>query len=97
MIGFASWDPRAHPCGIIGHNCVLPEFRGKGYGTAQIREVLRILKGSGFRKVVATTGAHEFFKPAQKMYEASGFEELGRTFFDENSLYGTVTYKYELE
>ena len=97
VIGFASWDPRQYPCGIIGHNCVLCEFRRKGYGIAQVKEVLRILKGRGFRKIVVTTGAHEFFQPAQKMYKACGFEELERGFVDEHSLYSTVTYKHELE
>lgn len=96
-IGFASWDPRQYPRGIIGHNCVLPEFRGNGYGVQQVKEVLRILKSGGFSKVIVTTGGHGFFKPAQKMYQACGFEELERGFADENSLYGTVTYKYELE
>jgi GNAT superfamily N-acetyltransferase len=97
IIGFASWDPRQYPCGIIGHNCVLPEFRGKGFGALQIKEVLRILKDSGFRKVVVTTGAHKFFQPAQKMYNACGFEELDRGFADKNSLYGTVTFEHALE
>jgi len=97
IIGFASWDPRQHPCGVIGHNCVLPEFRGKGFGVAQVKEVLRILKGRGFCKVMVTTGEHVFFQPAQKMYKACGFEELERGFVDEHSLYGTVTYKHELE
>jgi GNAT superfamily N-acetyltransferase len=97
VIGFASWDPRQYPCGVIGHNCVLPKFRGKGYGVAQVKEVLRILKGSGFREVEVTTGAHEFFQPAQKVYKACGFEELERGFVDENSFYGTVTYNQKLK
>ena len=37
IAGFGSWDPRQAPdYGIIGHNCVLPEFRGEGLGKQQI-------------------------------------------------------------
>ena len=33
IVGFGSWDPRQRPCfGIVGHNCILPEFRGRGLG-----------------------------------------------------------------
>ena len=97
VIGFASWDPRQYPCGIIGHNCILPEFRGNGFGRQQVKEVLRILKSKMFSEIIVTTGGHDFFKPAQKMYKACGFVEFERGYTDENPLYGTVTYKHEIE
>jgi len=78
-IGFASWDPREFPdYGVIGHNCILPVFRGHGYGTAQIRRVLCILRARGFAQARVTTGEHPFFRPAQRMYESCGFCEVAR-------------------
>ena len=77
-IGFASWDPRGRPTGIIGHNCVLPAFQGHGYGTVQIRRVLDILRRRGFEQVRVTTGDHLFFLPAQRMYASCGFREIER-------------------
>ncbi|MHC4537066.1 MAG: GNAT family N-acetyltransferase [Planctomycetota bacterium] len=75
-IGFASWDPRIKPVGIIGQNCILPEYQGKGFGKKQILKVIEIVKKSGFQKIRVTTGDHEFFIPAHKMYEGCGFKEI---------------------
>jgi GNAT superfamily N-acetyltransferase len=78
MIGFASWDPRQYPRGRVGHNGILPEFRGNGYGKLQISEVLKRLADNNFQKVSAKTMDHPFFTGAQKMYLACGFEEIKR-------------------
>jgi len=79
LVGFASWDPRQWPRkGIIGHNCVLPEFRGRGFGKEQIREILRQFSEMGFEKAMVLTCDHPFFVPAQRMYEACGFSEIRR-------------------
>jgi GNAT superfamily N-acetyltransferase len=92
-VGFASWDRRSHPIGIVGHNCVLPAFRGRGYGTAQIRRVLEILRARGFRQVRVTTGDHPFFLPAQRMYAACGFREVARGRGDPHvSAFGVIEY-----
>ena len=97
-IGFASWDPRAFPAyGVIGHNCILPAFQGKGYGTAQIRRVLDILRGRGFRQARVTTGDHPFFGPARRMYESCGFLEIGRSSDYPHSAFGTIDYGLSLE
>jgi GNAT superfamily N-acetyltransferase len=97
-IGFASWDPRAFPAyGVIGHNCILPAFRGNGYGTAQIRRVLDILRARGFGEARVTTGDHPFFRPAQRMYEACGFQETGRSLGDPHSSFGTIHYRLSLD
>jgi GNAT superfamily N-acetyltransferase len=77
-IGFASWDPRGRPTGIVGHNCVLPAFQERGYGTMQISRVLETLRGHGFAQARVTTGDHPFFVPAQRMYAACGFQEIAR-------------------
>ena len=79
IIGFGSWDPRQRPhCGLVGHNCILPEFRGKGYGKQQIQEILRRLRRLGIKRAKATTNDDRFFVPAQRMYTACGFREIRR-------------------
>lgn len=79
-IGLASYDPRHFPeYGVIGQNCVLPEFRGRGFGSRQIREVLRIFQEHGVKKAKVTTSEHPFFRPAQRMYLSLGFIEISRT------------------
>ena len=83
LVGFASWDPRQRPrLGIVGHNCILPEFRGRGYGRTQIEEVLRRFKGMGIQTACVTTCDHPFFAPAHRMYQACGFHEVRRIPWD---------------
>jgi GNAT superfamily N-acetyltransferase len=78
-VGLASYDPRNEPeYGRVGQNCILPEFRGRGFGKQQILEVLRRLKGRRIRNARVTTSEHPFFLPARKMYEALGFKETRR-------------------
>lgn len=73
-IGFISWDPRNHPAfAIIGHNCILPAYRGQGYGKRQILYACRAFAEQGFKLVRVSTGTDAFFKPARKMYESAGF------------------------
>lgn len=77
-VGMASWDPRQRPHAIIGYNCILPEYQNRGFGQAQIQEILRRLKEQGFKKVTVTTADHSFFGAARKMYQACGFKENRR-------------------
>jgi GNAT superfamily N-acetyltransferase len=75
-VGMASYDPRQGPeAGIIGYNCILPEYQGRGLGKTQIKEIIRRLKESGFKKVFVRTGEHPFFNKARNMYIACGFKE----------------------
>jgi len=79
IVGFGSFDPRHRPdFGIVGHNCILPEFRGRGYGKQQLLEILRRLQSLSIKKAKATTGSHPFFIPAQRMYSSCGFIEVSR-------------------
>ena len=79
MLGFCSWDPRNVPeYVIVGHNGILPAYRGNKYGSMQIFHMLELFKKHGFNKAYVTTGAEDFFIPAQKMYEACGFREIER-------------------
>jgi len=80
LVGFGSYDPRQRPrLGIIGHNCVLPEFQGRGFGSAQVREILLRFRSLGIELARVSTGDHPFFAPAQRMYLACGFREVGRS------------------
>ena len=79
-IGMASYDPRQIPeRGIIGHNCIVPEHQGKGFGKQQIMEVVRLLQARGARKICVTTTDSVFFVPAQRTYEACGFLKVPQT------------------
>ena len=79
LAGFASYDPRSAPdVGILGHNCVVPEFQRRGIGAAQIREVLRRLCALGIRRARVLTLDLPFFAPARRMYVSAGFSETTR-------------------
>lgn len=79
LIGFGSFDPRQKPAlGIIGHNCIVPKYRGQGFGKKQIVEILRRFGEIGIRKAQATTNDNSYFVPARKMYESCGFKEADR-------------------
>lgn len=84
IVGFSSWDPRQWPIGIIGHNCILPEFRDRGYGKQQIKETIKRFQAGFCTKAVVTTSDHPFFLPARRIYESYGFRETRR--FTEGSL-----------
>lgn len=76
FVGFISWDPRQFPSyAIIGHNCVLPEFRNQGIGKQQVKCALRAFKKHGFQYARVSTKRDCFFKYARKMYESCGFVE----------------------
>ena len=96
-IGMASWDPRQGPeVGIIGYNCILPEYQDKGFGKAQIKEILKRLESQGFKKAFVTTGEHPFFEAADKMYLACGFTEIKRYNEGRDPRYGSIDYEMEL-
>jgi GNAT superfamily N-acetyltransferase len=97
IIGMASYDPRQAPeLGIIGHNCILPEHRRKGYGKQQIVEVIRRLRSRAVRCAVVSTSEHPFFEPARKMYLSCGFAESQRKRECPQDLYRTIYYGMEL-
>ena len=94
-IGFFSWDPRKLPEeGEIGHNCILPEYRGLGYGKMQIEKTIEIFSSRFAKKIKVTTDHHPFFIPAQKTYISCGFIETGRS---QTKMFGGLTLiHYEL-
>ncbi|HEX2908368.1 MAG TPA: GNAT family N-acetyltransferase [Phototrophicaceae bacterium] len=97
IIGFASWDPRQFPAlGIIGHNCIVPEFRGNTFGKQQIAEILHRFQIAGFQVAQVTTNAHPFFVPAQRMYQACGFREVNRRIIPADPPYPVIDYELAL-
>jgi GNAT superfamily N-acetyltransferase len=97
LVGFGSYDPRGKPeYGVIGHNCILPEFRGKGLGKQQIQEILRRFQTIGIRTAKVSTNDHPFFVPAQRMYTASGFREVGRISWDRDPRLKLIEYEKEI-
>jgi len=79
VVGLGSWDPRQRPAfSVVGHNCVLPEFRGRGFGKMQIQEILRRFQRQNVITAKVSTCAYPFFLPARRMYEACGFVEMRR-------------------
>lgn len=69
-----SWDPRNLPeYVIIGHNCILTEYKGQGYGRILLEEAVnRIKKYKGIKKIIVTT--NDKLIPAQRNYESAGFK-----------------------
>ncbi len=97
VVGFSSFDPRNAPSlGIIGHNCILPNFRGQGFGKEQIRETLRRIKMQSIRRVAVSTCDHPFFIPAQRMYLSLGFKESKRHPGDPRLGYQIIEYVLDL-
>jgi GNAT superfamily N-acetyltransferase len=95
-IGLSSWDPCEFPKAIVGHNCILPEYRGNGLGYIQMNETINRLKTAGYTHAIVTTGEANFFVPAQKMYMKNGFVETVRDYSDNASKYRTIHYALEL-
>ncbi|MEW5983135.1 MAG: GNAT family N-acetyltransferase [Acidobacteriota bacterium] len=90
VVGFASWDPRGWPdIGRVGHNCVVPEHQGRGFGRCQIEEVLGLFRRLEFSCAQVRTDEHPFFEPARRMYQGCGFQLVGRepgTLFDGSAM-----------
>jgi len=96
-IGFGSFDPSQAPeLGIVGHNCIVPEFRGRGFGRQQIEEILKRLRERGISKALVQTGDHPFFTAAQQMYMACGFVEVQRLSGGPDPRYCLIEYTKDL-
>jgi len=93
-IGHITWDPRNLPeYVIIGHNCILSEYKGKGYGKQQLLEAIRRIRECGAKKVIVTTNG--MFLPARKNYESAGFFKTGERVNNETPFAGKYL-DYEL-
>jgi len=97
-VGFGSFEPAQDPhTGFVGHNCILPGFRRRGFGSRQLAEVVRRMRARGISVVKATTGEHPFFLAARQMYLSSGFVEVGRRAGGPDPDYRLVDYELRPE
>lgn len=63
-IGFLAWDPRNLPdYAIVGDNCIIPEYKGNGYGTLQLQKAVNRMASHGVNTIYVSTN-HELI-PAQ--------------------------------
>ena len=96
-IGLGSFDPRQRPeLGVVGHNCILPPYRGRGYGRLQMLEIVGRLAALGVHTATATTGDHPFFIAAQKMYLACGFHVALRLEPSQDRPFPVIEYRRQL-
>lgn len=71
-IGFVTWNPTNLPELVeIGHNCILTDYKGNGYGKRQMQEAVRRIIETGTRKIIVLT--NELLLPARHAYERAGF------------------------
>ena len=82
IAGFATWSSRSETAGEVGGNAVDPAYQGRGYGTAQIREVLSILRQEGRAFARVHTGLDPSHGPARRQYQ-----RVGLTIPVKNSVY----------
>ncbi|HCE43859.1 MAG TPA: hypothetical protein DET40_09955 [Lentisphaeria bacterium] len=98
LAGFFCFDPRPRPTyGVIGHNCILPQFRGQGFGNQQIIEILRRFRETGIKQAKVSTNDHPFFVSAQRMYAACGFREVRRVAGNRDPRQNLIHYEREIE
>lgn len=98
LAGFGSYNPRLGPeLGIVGHNCILPEYRGMGLGKEQLAEILRRLQSLAIKKARVSTHSHSFFIPAQRMYVSCGFTEISRRPWNTDPPLDLIAYEKKLD
>ncbi len=96
-VGLGSYDPSGGPeVGDVGHNVIVPEQRGQGFGRAQLDEILRRIRADGLAVARATTSEHPFFAPARHMYDAAGFVEASRHPGGPDPRYQLIDYELRL-
>ncbi|MCG2659663.1 MAG: GNAT family N-acetyltransferase [Kiritimatiellae bacterium] len=97
LVGLFCFDPRPKPAyGVIGHNCILPQFRGQGFGKQQILEILRRFRETGIRQAKVSTNDHPFFVPARRMYTTCVFREVKRVPWDCDPKQNMIHYEMEI-
>jgi len=97
IAGFFSFDPRPQPAyGVIGHNCILPEYRNQGFGKQQVVEMLQKFRQIGIARARVSTNDHSFFLPAQRMYIACGFIEIEKVPWDRDPKQNIIRYETKI-
>ena len=82
--------------GVVGQNCILPGFRGRGFGRRQVEEILRRMRELRVQTAAVTTGDADFFAPARRMYLACGFRQIAAHGPGELCPFGLVEFAREL-
>lgn len=71
-IGFVCWDPRNIPEYVeIGYNCIIPRYKGNGYGKMQLQEAINRIAQADVKRIIVMTDNDLI--PAQRNYESVGF------------------------
>lgn len=94
-IGFVTWDPRNRPEYVeIGHNGILEEYKGRGYGKLQLEEAIRRIKAyEGLKRIIVGTNSNLI---APKNYESAGFMLYDRKPNNTESAYTGDYLRYEM-
>ena len=98
VVGFGPYVPhRAPEFGHVGHNCVIPEYRGRGLGKFRVQEILRRLSARGTHRARVSTLHGAWHVPAQRMHVACWFREMGRRPWACNSHQAVIEYERALD
>lgn len=95
-IGHISWDPRNAPgYVIIGHNCILTEYKNNGYGKMQLKEAIRrITECIHPEKIIVSTNDRLI---ARYNYESAGFTLVKREKNTDTSAFSGDYLFYEMK
>ena len=80
VVGFTTFRvDQEKGCGEVCNNAVDPEFQGKGIGTQQHKDVLRMLREKGLTHATVHTGLDPAHTAARKSYEKLGFKPMSES------------------
>ena len=94
-IGVVMWDPRELPeVATIGHNGIIPKYKGRGYGKMQLQEAVNRILEAGAKKIGVSTNLDLI--PARKNYESVGFKEVRQEPAEAEGFEDWIFYEYQL-
>lgn len=73
LCGFASYRIDGD-CGVVGHNAVMPEYKGRGIAGKLYEQVFEQFRTHGCTLATVLTGLDDGHAPARKAYQKMGFE-----------------------
>ena len=73
MIGFYAYQPENETDIKLNYLFVEPKFIGKGYGTILMKDFLKRIENSNFKRVILDADPH-----AEKFYSGIGFRVIGK-------------------
>ena len=78
VVGFAHFRTitiNEQPVGILGHNAVNSDYKGRGIAGKQYDVIFEKMKELGCVAVMVHTGLDDAHAPARRAYEKAGFEK----------------------